>query len=578
MATQTLHAHATKPERPGPAWYEDLDIYQVHVRAFCDSNGDGIGDLRGLTQKLGYIRELGVGAVWLSPVFPSPMRDGGYDVADFKGVHPDLGTLEDFRELLRTAHDSGLRVIIDLVLNHTSDQHPWYQSARQGPGHPYHDYYVWSATPDRYSQARVIFTDRETSNWALEPACGLYYWHRFFSHQPDLNFDHPDVRAEMLDVARFWLDVGVDGFRVDAVPYLFERDGTNCESLPETHAFLRELRHVADSFEPRRVLLAEANQNLNDLVAYFGGGDEFQMAFHFPLMPRLFMAIRSENAGVLIDLLRAEPPLPPGCQWAMFLRNHDELSLEMVTPDEREYMMTAFAVAPGMRLNLGIRRRLWPLLLGGRRQIELLHALILGLPGCAVFYYGDEIGMGDDVRLDDRLSVRTPMQWNSGRNAGFSDADPERLDAPVITSPEYHYAGRNVESADHLPTSFLNWFRRFIKAHHDVRAFRSRDLKLVDANNPHILAFVREREGETVLCAYNLSRFVHHALLDLSADTRSRWAPMASCGSGSSRASASPVPWSPPERRSSSCAVTIRRAVNSRNAWPDRVRLPMCAC
>ena len=510
------HTKDRVPRRSAIAWYEDLDIYQVHVRAFFDSNSDGIGDLRGLTQKLSYIRDLGVGAVWLSPIYPSPLRDGGYDVTDFKNVHPDLGTLDDLKQLLHRAHDAGLRVILDLVLNHTSDQHPWFHSARRGPGHPYHDYYVWSPLPNRFGQARIIFPEKEKSNWALAPECGLYYWHRFFCHQPDLNYDNPEVRREMLDVARFWLNLGADGFRVDAAPYLFEREGTTCESLPETHEFLRELRRVGDTFDPPRILLAEANQNVNELVAYFGKGDEFHLAFHFPLMPRLFMAIRSETSKPVIDTIRSIPALPKGCQWAMFLRNHDELSLEMVSAQERDYMLSAFAAQPGMRLNLGIRRRLWPLMMGGRRQIEFLHALVLGLPGCAVFYYGDEIGMGDDVQLDDRLGVRTPMQWSSGRNAGFSDADPSRLEVPPVTSPEYHYAGHNVESEERLPTSFLNWFRRIVKAHREVRGFRSRELELVSGNNPGVLTFVREQDSEAVLCVYNLSRFVQHTLLDLS--------------------------------------------------------------
>jgi maltose alpha-D-glucosyltransferase/alpha-amylase len=498
------------------AWYHDLDLYEVSVRAFRDSNGDGVGDVRGLTEKIGYIRDLGVGAVWLLPIFPSPMRDEGYDVSDFRSVHPELGTLDDFRVFLTRAHEAGLRVMIDLVLNHTSDRHPWFQSARRGPGHPFHDYYVWNPTPDRYREARIIFTDSETSNWTLDPACGLYYWHRFYSHQPDLNYDNPEVRKEMLDVARFWLDLGVDGFRVDAAPYLFEREGTSCESLPETHAFLKELRRVADGYDPPRALLAEANQPLKDLVAYYGDGDEFHMAFHFPLMPRLFMAVRKESAAPLIDVLRDTPPLPEGCQWTIFLRNHDELTLEMVSQEERTYMMSAFAAETRMRHNVGIRRRLWPLMMGGRRQIEMLHGLVLGLPGCAVFYYGDEIGMGDDLRLGDRLGVRTPMQWTPGKNAGFSDADPAKLYAPVNTSPEFHFAGHNVEAEDRNPTSFLNWFRRMIRAHRGVHAFHGGSLRIVAADNPRVFGFVREKDDEAVLCLYNLSRYVQSAGFDLA--------------------------------------------------------------
>ncbi len=504
------------PERSS-AWYEDLDIYQVHVRTFFDSNNDGVGDLRGLTEKLGYIRDLGVGAVWLQPIFPSPLQDGGYDVTDFRNIHPDLGTLDDFNVFLTRAHDVGLRVIIDLVVNHTSREHPWFQSARLGPGSPFHDYFVWSPTPDRYAQARIIFPDTESSNWTLEPSCGLYYWHRFYSHQPDLNYENPRVQEEILDVVRFWLDLGVDGFRVDAAPYLFERDGTTCDNLPETHAFFRELRKVVDTYAPPRMILAEANQKIDDLMSFFGRGDEFHTAFHFPLMPRLFMSVHQENARPLVEILSSAPRLPEGCQWAMFLRNHDELTLEMLSEEERAYMLSAFGATPSMRFNLGIRRRLWPLMMGGRRQIELLHGLILGMPGSAVFYYGDEIGMGDDLQLGERFPVRTPMQWSPERNAGFSGAETSRLTVPVVRMAEYHYAGRNVESLDRLPTSFLNWFRRMIKTHREVRAFRSREARLVETDNPHILAFEREKEGETVLCVYNLSRFVQPVFLRLAA-------------------------------------------------------------
>ncbi len=495
-------------------WYLDVVLYEVYVRGFYDANGDGNGDLAGLTEKLEYIRDLGVGALWLLPIFPSPLRDDGYDISDFRSVHPELGTLDDLKRLLDRAHQLGLRVLLDLVVNHTSDQHPWFQSARRGPGHPYHDYYVWSPTADRYRDARIIFLDTERSNWTLEPGCGLYYWHRFFSHQPDLNYDNPEVRREMLEIARFWFELGVDGFRVDAVPYLFEREGTSCENLPETHAFLRELRKVADSFVPPRVLLAEANQPIEELLPYLGG-DEFHMAFHFALMPRIFMAVHSEHCGPLVEILARTASLPESCQWAMFLRNHDELTLEMVSAEERDYMLRAFAPEPRMRLNLGIRRRLWPLMMGGRRQIELLHGLLLGLPGCAVLYYGDELGMGDDIERADRMGVRSPMQWSSGRNAGFSRASPRRLYTPPITSPEYHYAGRNVESLERKPTSFLNWLRRMIRTHRAQRAFRGRELALVSTDNPHTLAFVRRSDGDSILCVHNLSRFVQPVRLQL---------------------------------------------------------------
>jgi maltose alpha-D-glucosyltransferase/alpha-amylase len=494
-------------------WYRDLVLYEVYVRGFYDSNGDGIGDLPGLIEKLPYIRDLGVGAIWLLPIYPSPLRDDGYDIADFCAIHPDLGTLDDFRRLLDAAHACDLRVLVDFVLNHTSDQHPWFQAARQGPGNPFHDYYVWHPTPDRYRGVRRIFVDTEPSNWTLDTACDLYYWHRFYAHQPDLNYDNPLVQEEMLGVARFWLDLGVDGFRVDAVPYLFEREGTSCENLPETHAFVKRLRRLVDGYARPRVLLAEANQPTEELLPYFEAGDEFHMAFHFPLMPRLFLAIRRELALPLIDVLERTATLPDDCQWVMFLRNHDELTLEMISDDDRTYMWQHFAAEPGMRLNVGIRRRLWPLLSGGRRQVELLHGLILSLPGGAVLYYGDEIGMGDDHRLGDRMGVRTPMQWSAAANAGFSTAPPERLYAPVITDAEYHFAGHNVRSREHNPTSFLNWLRRMIKVHRADPVFRSRSMRILRLVNPRVLAFVRESDAGTVLCLNNLSRFVQPALV-----------------------------------------------------------------
>jgi maltose alpha-D-glucosyltransferase/alpha-amylase len=497
-------------------WSRDLVLYEVYVRGFFDSNGDGIGDLRGLTEKLPYIRELGVGAIWLLPFYPSPLRDDGYDVADYRDVHPDLGTLDDFRRLLDTAHALGLRVIVDLVLNHTSDQHAWFQDARRGPSSPYHDYYVWSPTPDRYAGVRTIFVDVEPSNWSFDESCGLYFWHRFYAHQPDLNYDNPKVQDEMLDVARFWLDMGVDGFRVDAVPYLFERDGLGGENLPETHAFLKHLRRVVDEYDPPRVMIAEANQPAEQLIDYFGDGDEFHMAFHFPLMPRLFLAIQRESAAPLIDVLERSAKHPADCQWVMFLRNHDELTLEMIEDPDRAYLWEHYAADPAMRLNLGIRRRLWPLLGGGRRQVELLHGLILSLPGCAVLYYGDEIGMGDNHLLGDRMGVRTPMQWTSDVNAGFSTADPSKLYAPVITEPAYHYAGHNVLAREPQRTSFLNWLRRAIKVHRADPVFRGTSMRILQVENDKILAFVREGEGGTVLCINNLSRFVQPALIPTS--------------------------------------------------------------
>lgn len=499
----------------GASWFRDLVIYEVNVRAFRDSNGDGIGDLKGLTEKIGYIRDLGVGAVWLLPISPSPLRDDGYDVSDFRGIHPDLGTLDDFREFLDRAHAAGLRVLTDLVLNHTSDQHRWFQSARYGPGHPFHDYYVWSPNPDRYKDVRVVFPDFEPSNWTFEPLCNLYYWHRFYHHQPDLNYDNPEVRREMLDIARYWLEFGVDGFRVDAAPYLFEREGTACEGLPETHAFLKELRLLCDRFQPGRLLIAEANQRISELVKYFGDGDEFHMAFHFPLMPRLFHALRAEKALPIQEILRDSPVLPQGCQWAMFLRNHDELTLETVSEETRKYMWDELAQDPRARLNLGIRRRLWPLMGGGRRQIELLHGLILSLPGCSVLYYGDEIEMGDDISLGDRAGVRTAMQWSAGPNAGFSSAPAEKLFAPVVIDPEYHFAGRNVQSFDRRPTSFLNWLRRMVKIHSVDPLFAGGSMRLIECSNPSILAFTRELADAAILCIFNLSRYVQPAVIDL---------------------------------------------------------------
>ncbi|OAI55677.1 trehalose synthase, partial [Planctomyces sp. SCGC AG-212-M04] len=444
-------------------WYKDAIFYQVYVRGFQDSTGDGIGDLRGLTQRLDYLADLGVTCLWLMPIYESPLKDDGYDIADFMKIDPRIGNVEDFEALCEAAHTRGLRIIADLVLNHTSDKHAWFQEARSNPNSPKRDYYVWSDTDQKYQGVRIIFTDTEPSNWTWDPIARQYFWHRFFSHQPDLNYDNPAVEQEMLDIIGFWLDRGIDGFRVDAVPYLYEREGTNCENLPETHAFLKKMRAYCDEKKPGSLLLAEANQWPSDLLPYFGDGDEFQMAFNFPIMPRMFMAIRREQRRPIVDIMEQLPSIPSNCQWAIFLRNHDELTLEMVTDEDRDYMYREYAQDPRMRLNLGIRRRLAPLMENGRRQIELLHSMLFSLPGSPVLYYGDEITMGDNIYLGDRNGVRTPMQWNGDRNAGFSTADPSRLYQPVITDPIYHFQAVNVESSQRSPTSLLNWMKRMIR-------------------------------------------------------------------------------------------------------------------
>ncbi len=453
-------------------WYKDAVFYEVHVKAFFDRDGNGIGDFAGLTAKLDYVRELGVTCLWILPMYPSPLKDDGYDIADFYGIHPSYGNVEDFQRFLDAAHERGLRVIADLVMNHTSDQHPWFQAARADAASPFRDYYVWSDTDRRYRDARIIFTDTEKSNWAWDPGAKQYYWHRFFSHQPDLNYDNPAVTGAMLDVMRFWLDRGLDGFRCDAVPYLIEREGTSGENLPETHTILREFRRVIDrEYGGDRVLLAEANQWPEDVRPYFGNGDEFHMAFHFPLMPRLYMGIRREDRLPITDIFTHTPPIPPACQWCLFLRNHDELTLEMVTNEERDYMYYAYASDPQTKLNLGIRRRLAPLLDNDRRRIELLNCLLLTLPGSPIVYYGDEIGMGDNVHLGDRNGVRTPMQWSGDRNAGFSSAEPAQLYLPVVTDPVYGYQAVNVAAQEAQAGSLLNTMRRLIATRRRSAAF-----------------------------------------------------------------------------------------------------------
>jgi len=502
---------------PSSLWYKDAIIYEVHVRAFYDSNGDGIGDFAGLTEKLDYLQNLGITAIWLLPFYPSPLKDDGYDIAEYKDVHPSYGTLRDFKHFLRETHERGLRVITELVVNHTSDQHPWFQRARRAkPGTSARDFYVWSEDPHRFSEARIIFKDFESSNWSWDPVAGAYYWHRFYSHQPDLNYDNPAVHRAVLNALDFWLEMGVDGVRLDAVPYLYEREGTNCENLAETHAFLKKLRAYVDGRYRDRMLLAEANQWPEDAVAYFGHGDECHLAFHFPLMPRLFMAIRTEDRFPIIDIMNQTPAIPESAQWALFLRNHDELTLEMVTDEERDYMYRVYASDPQARINLGIRRRLAPLLGNHRRKIELMNGLLLSLPGTPVLYYGDEIGMGDNIYLGDRNGVRTPMQWGPDRNAGFSRTNPQRLYLPIIIDPEYHFESINVEAQQGNPHSLLWWMKRLIGFRKRSKAFGRGCLQFLHPSNPKVLAFVRQYENETILVVANLSRFVQCAKLDLS--------------------------------------------------------------
>ncbi len=498
-----------------PQWYKRAVFYEVLVRAFYDSNGDGTGDLKGLTQKLDYLQWLGIDCVWLPPFYTSPLRDGGYDVADYCGIQPEFGDLGDFVEFVDEAHKRGIRVIIDFVMNHTSDQHPWFQESRKDPDGPFGDFYVWADDDKGYPDARIIFVDTETSNWTFDPVRKQYYWHRFFSHQPDLNFENPAVQEAILQALRFWLDLGIDGYRLDAVPYLYEREGTNCENLKETHDFLKRVRKMVDDEYPDRVLLAEANQWPADVVQYFGDGDECHMAFHFPVMPRIFMAVRRESRYPISEILAQTPKIPDNCQWGIFLRNHDELTLEMVTDEERDYMYAEYAKDPRMRANVGIRRRLAPLLENDRNQIELFTALLLSLPGSPVLYYGDEIGMGDNIWLGDRDGVRTPMQWTPDRNAGFSTCDPGRLYLPVIMDPVYGYQVTNVEAQLRNSTSLLHWTKRMIEIRKKNPAFGLGTYRELGSSNPSVLAFVREYEDDIVLCVNNLSRFPQPTELDL---------------------------------------------------------------
>lgn len=511
--------------RPGfmedPQWYKDAVIYQVHVKSFFDANDDGIGDFPGLIQKLDYITGLGVNTLWLLPFYPSPRRDDGYDIADYRNVHPDYGSLADVRRLISETHRRGMRIITELVINHTSDQHPWFQRARRAKkGSRARDWYVWSDDPEKYAGARIIFIDSEPSNWTWDPVAGQYFWHRFYSHQPDLNYDNPQVLRAVLSIMRFWLDMGVDGLRLDAIPYLVERDGTNSENLPETHAVLKRFRAELDTHYPHCMLLAEANQWPEDACEYFGDGDECHMAFHFPLMPRMYMAIAQEDRYPITDILRQTPKIPDNCQWAIFLRNHDELTLEMVTEDERDYLWNYYAADHRARINLGIRRRLAPLVDRDRRRIELLHSLLLSMPGTPTLYYGDELGMGDNIYLGDRDGVRTPMQWSMDRNGGFSRADPARLVLPLIMDPLYGYQTINVEAQSHDHHSLLNWMRRMLNVRGQTKAFGCGEMHMLTPSNRRVLAYLREyphpQQTETVLCVVNLSRAAQAVELDLS--------------------------------------------------------------
>jgi maltose alpha-D-glucosyltransferase/alpha-amylase len=499
-------------------WFKDAVIYQLHVKSFFDADDDGIGDFAGLSQKIDYIKNLGATCIWLLPFYPSPLRDDGYDISDYRNVNPAYGTMREFREFVRVSHERGIRVVTELVINHTSDQHPWFERARRAKkGSAYRDFYVWSDTDHRYEDARIIFTDTEISNWSWDPVAGAYYWHRFFAHQPDLNFDNPRVVAAVKNVMRFWLNTGVDALRLDAVPYLFEREGTNCENLPETHALLKELRACIDAEYPNRVLLAEANQWPEDVRAYFGDGDECHMAFHFPLMPRMFMAIGEEDRYPIIDIMRQTPDIPENAQWAIFLRNHDEMTLEMVTEHEREYMYRVYATEPRARINIGIRRRLAPLMENDRRRIELLTGLLMSMPGTPILYYGDEIGMGDNIYLKDRDGVRTPMQWSMDRNGGFSRANPARMYSSPLMDTVYGYQSVNVEAQSSSPSSLINWLRKLIAVRQGHQVFGRGSLAFLMPNNRKVLAYVREYAGELVLCVANLSHSSQQTELDLSA-------------------------------------------------------------
>lgn len=507
---------ASQPSEHLPSsWYKDAIFYEVYVRGFYDGNADGKGDFAGLREKLPYIQDLGANCIWLLPIYESPLRDDGYDISDYFAVHPDYGAMQDFEEFIAAAHRLGVRVIADLVVNHTSSDCRWFQEARRDKSSPYREYYVWSDDATKYSDARVIFCDTETSNWTYDPVAKSHYWHRFFSHQPDLNYENPAVHEEMLGIVDFWMEKGLDGFRVDAVPYLYEREGTNCENLPETHAFAKRLRAHTNRKFPDGLLLAEANQWPQDVVEYFGSGDEFHMCFNFPLMPRMFMAIRREDSLPVSEIISKLPPIPNHCQWATFLRNHDELTLEMVTGEERDYMWAEYAKDRRMRLNLGIRRRLFPLMDNNRRAVELLHSLLFTLPGSPILYYGDEIRMGDNIYLGDRNGCRTPMQWSGDRNAGFSRANPNRLYSPVSIDPIFHYQAVNVENALAHEASFLNSLKRMIKIRSQHPAFSRGDVEFIHSGNRRVLSYLCKYHGETSLVINNLSRYHQYVQLDL---------------------------------------------------------------
>jgi maltose alpha-D-glucosyltransferase / alpha-amylase len=513
----------TQPTNPpthqptDPLWYKDAVVYQVHIKSYRDSNADGFGDFKGLIEKLEYIQSLGVTCIWILPFYPSPLRDDGYDIAEYESINPAYGRIEDFQAFMEAAHSRGLKVITELVINHTSDQHPWFQRARQAEkGSPERDWYVWTDDPQKYAGTRIIFTDTEPSNWTWDPVAKQFFWHRFFSHQPDLNFDNPKVLDAVINVMRFWLRLGVDGLRLDAIPYLIERDGTNCENLPETHVVLKKLRAAMDAEFENRIFLAEANQWPPDVRPYFGDDDECHMAFHFPLMPRMYMALRREDRTPIVDIMRQTPEIPENCQWAIFLRNHDELTLEMVTDEERDYMYNEYARDKRMRINVGIRRRLAPLMEGGRRQMELMNGLLMSMPGTPIIYYGDEIGMGDNVYLGDRNGVRTPMQWSTDRNAGFSESDAAALYSPVISDPPYSYHSVNVAAQERQPTSLLRWTRRLLQVRQKSHAFGRGTWESIDSDNRRALVFLRRYKNDTILCVNNLSRFAQYVSLELA--------------------------------------------------------------